>query len=225
VRLNTFLLEWSQKKGKGLTMIDIDETIFKTFAKIKVIKNGSVIRELDNQEFNTYDRQDDEEFDFGEFRNAELFNKTSKPIKKTIERILSMIKKIGDKGSKIVFLTARTNFDDKNTFLDTFRKYGIPIDDIYVERAGNYIKTTTDKIAPIKKSIIMKYIQSGEYRRVRLIDDDIKNCKTFLELKNDITDELKEKVRRIHGLDDTEEEPIKFFALQVTDDGTLKEIN
>jgi len=206
-------------------MIDIDETIFKTFAKIKVIKNGSVIRELDNQEFNTYDRQDDEEFDFGEFRNAELFNKTSKPIKKTIERILSMIKKIGDKGSKIVFLTARTNFDDKNTFLDTFRKYGIPIDDIYVERAGNYIKTTTDKIAPIKKSIIMKYIQSGEYRRVRLIDDDIKNCKTFLELKNDITDELKEKVRRIHGLDDTEEEPIKFFALQVTDDGTLKEIN
>ena len=225
MRLNTFLLEWSQKKGKGLTMIDIDETIFKTFAKIKVIKNGSVIRELDNQEFNTYDRQDDEEFDFGEFRNAELFNKTSKPIKKTIERILSMIKKIGDKGSKIVLLTARTNFDDKNTFLDTFRKYGIPIDDIYVERAGNYIKTTTDKIAPIKKSIIMKYIQSGEYRRVRLIDDDIKNCKTFLELKNDITDELKEKVRRIHGLDDTEEEPIKFFALQVTDDGTLKEIN
>ena len=225
MRLDTFLLEWSQKKGKGITFYDIDETIFKTFAKIKVIKNGSVIRELDNQEFNTYERQDDEDFDFGEFRNAELFNKTSKPIKKTIERILSMVKKIGDKGSKIVLLTARTDFDDKNTFLDTFRKYGIPIDDIYVERAGNYIKTTTDKIAPIKKSIIMKYIQSGEYRRVRLIDDDIKNCKTFLELKNDITDELKEKVRRIHGLDDTEEEPIKFFALQVKEDGTIKEIN
>lgn len=222
MRLNNYLLEWSKRKGKGITFFDIDETIFKTFAKISVMKNGEIIRKLDNQEFNTYERQEGEEFDFGEFRNAEFFNKTSKPIEKTIKRIESIMEKTNDKGSKIVFLTARSDFDDKNKFLETFRKHGIPIDNIYVERAGNYIKSISDRIAPIKKSIIMKYLKSGEYRRVRLIDDDLKNCKTFLELKNEITDELKNKVRMLHNIDD--DEPIKFFALQVNGEGDLKEI-
>ena len=40
----TFL---SEAEGKGLTIFDIDETMFITKAKVKVVKNGKVIKKLD----------------------------------------------------------------------------------------------------------------------------------------------------------------------------------
>ena len=43
--------------GSGtLTIFDIDETLFHTKAKVAVVKDGNVVRMLDNQEFNTYKR-------------------------------------------------------------------------------------------------------------------------------------------------------------------------
>ena len=54
MRLKQHLNELASDFGKGITFIDIDETIFHTFAKIKVFKDGKLKRELDNQEFNTY---------------------------------------------------------------------------------------------------------------------------------------------------------------------------
>jgi hypothetical protein len=70
MKFNSFLNELASQYGKGITFIDIDETIFNTFAKIYVIKDGKVIKKLSNQEFNTYDLQDRESFDFREFRDA-----------------------------------------------------------------------------------------------------------------------------------------------------------
>jgi hypothetical protein len=56
---------------QGLTIFDIDDTLLHTTARIRVVKNGAVVRELTNQEFNTYTLAPGEEFDFGEFRSAE----------------------------------------------------------------------------------------------------------------------------------------------------------
>ena len=50
----TFILE---AERKGLTMFDVDETMFITKAKVKVMKNGKVVKKLDNQEFNTYKKK------------------------------------------------------------------------------------------------------------------------------------------------------------------------
>ena len=59
--------------GKGtLTIFDIDETLFHTKAKVKVMKGGTLVRELDNQEFNTYKRKPGEEYDFGQFKNDSI---------------------------------------------------------------------------------------------------------------------------------------------------------
>ena len=65
VKFKTFLLEAA---GKGLTMFDVDETMFMTKAKVHVVKDGKVIKKLDNQQFNTYKKKPGEEFDFGEFK-------------------------------------------------------------------------------------------------------------------------------------------------------------
>ena len=176
----TFLLE---AEGKGLTMFDVDETMFKTKAKVKVInKNGKVIKKLDNQQFNLYKKKAGEEFDFGEFKNAEVFNRTSTPIARMINKVKVILKNATKKGSKVIIVTARPNFDDKELFLDTFRNQGIDIDKIYVERAGNL---GSGPAAENKKVIFRKYLDQKIYKRIRLFDDAKSNLKAFLSLQKD----------------------------------------
>jgi putative chitinase len=163
----------------ALTIFDIDDTLFHTTAKIKVIKNGKVVRSLTNQEFNNYQLQPGEEFDFGEFRNAEKFAQESEPIKPMI----NTLKRILDRATntKVIMLTARADFDDKEKFLDTFEKYGIDMSRVHVHRAGNL---PGDDPPAIKKAIwVRKYLNTGKYSRVNLIDDSMSNLKVFKSLK------------------------------------------
>ena len=79
--------------GSGtLTIFDIDETLFHTKATVKGVEDGQVIRELDNQQFNTYKRKPGEEYDFGNFKNAEYFRKTSTPVVKMINKAKAIVK-------------------------------------------------------------------------------------------------------------------------------------
>jgi hypothetical protein len=224
MRFNNYITELASIYGKGITFIDIDETIYHTFAKIHVIndKSGAVVQSLNNQEFNTYSLPDGHHFDFAEFKNAKLFNKTSIPIPATVNRIKRMFKNIGMRGSKVIFLTARADFDDKEVFLDTFRQIGIPIDDIYAERAGN---DRTGTAADMKKRIVMKYINTGEYRRVRMLDDDMANLKTFLKLQNEVPPATIKKIMKKYNIQGEESIPvIEFYALFVNKTGALSRI-
>ena len=179
VKFKTFLEEQS---GKGLTMFDVDETMFITKAKVKVMKNGKVVKKLDNQEFNTYKKKAGEEYDFGEFKDAEVFNRTSTPIARMINKVKAILKNAVKAGSKVIIVTARPNFDNKKLFLDTFRNQGIDIDKIYVERAGNL---GGGPAADNKKVIFRKYLDQNIYKRIRLFDDARSNLKAFLSLQKD----------------------------------------
>ena len=184
--MEKFLTYLEEASGIGLTMFDVDETMFKTKAKVKVInKNGKVIKKLDNQQFNLYKKKAGEEFDFGEFKNAEVFNRTSTPIARMINKVKVILKNATKKGSKVIIVTARPNFDDKELFLDTFRNQGIDIDKIYVERAGNL---GGGPAADNKKVIFRKYLDQKIYKRIRLFDDAKSNLKAFLSLKKDYPD-------------------------------------
>ena len=178
----TFLLE---AQGKGLTIFDIDETMFITKAKVKVVKNGKVIKKLDNQQFNTYKKKAGEEYDFGEFKDAKVFNRTSTPIARMINKVKVILKNATKAGSKVIIVTARPNFDDKKLFLDTFRNQGIDIDKIYVERAGNL---GGGPAAENKKVIFKKYLDQKIYKRIRLFDDAMSNLKMFLSLQKTYPD-------------------------------------
>lgn len=183
--MKNFKIYLEEQSGKGLTIFDIDETMFITKAKVKVVKDGKVIKKLDNQEFNTYKKKPGEEYDFGEFKNAEVFNRTSTPIARMINKVKAILKNATRKGSKVIIVTARPNFDNKKLFLDTFRKQGIDIDKIYVERAGNL---GSGPAAENKKIIFKKYLNQNIYKRIRLFDDAISNLKIFLSLKKDYPD-------------------------------------
>jgi len=163
----------------GLTIWDIDETLFRTKARVHIVNGGKIIKTLGNKQYNTYNLQPGESFDFSEFRDARHFRDTSEPIAKAIRKLIAMHKNIKARGSKMIVITARSDFDDRDIFLDTFRQQGIDIDDIHVHRAGNLGAMPS---APAKKIFIKQYLDTGKFTRARLFDDAVSNLQMFKDL-------------------------------------------
>nr|DAH71167.1 MAG TPA: acid phosphatase [Caudoviricetes sp.] len=187
-----------------ISFFDIDETIFHTHALINVVKDGEIVKKLTNKEFNTYKLQDGEEFDFSEFRDSLVFYNTSKPINNVIKLVKRYIDNI--KGNdRVIFLTAREDFKDKEKFLDTFRKYGINIDhpNVYVERSGNL--KFIEKVHQRKNFIVRKYLKTKLYSDVKMYDDSHNNLYNFIMLQKSFPD-------------------CNFNAVQVIGNGKLKKI-
>ena len=215
--------------GAGITFIDIDETIFRTFAKMIVRDKitGVINVELDNMEFNSYKLKDGEEYDYHQFRDAALFRKTSIPIPQTVKRIKKMIKGIASKynrDSKIIFLTARSDLDNKHEVLNTFRDHGIKMDPsiVYVERAGNDQSGT---IPEVKQKIMLKYLMTGKYRRVRLLDDHKPNVKALLDIKKKFGKQVDNKVIKFYNIPEDENFPVvQYFGLWVKPNGSLEQV-
>lgn len=189
--------------GSGtLTIFDIDETLFHTKAMIKVVKDGKVVRELDNQQFNTYKLKAGEEFDFGQFRSAKIFRETSTPITRMIAKAKAIVKAKNNVASRAIIVTARADFDDKQMFLQTFRDHGLPIDQMHVERSGNLGISSP---AEAKKVVFRKYLNTKNYTKTRLYDDAMSNLKAFLELQSEYPN-------------------IEFEAWFVKEDGSVKRV-
>ena len=189
--------------GSGtLTIFDIDETLFHTTAKVNVMKDGKVVRKLDNQEFNTYQRKEGETYDFGQFKDAAHFRKTSKPVDRMIEKAKAIVKAKNNPHSRAIICTARADFDDKEMFLQTFRDHGLPIDQMHVERAGNL---DIDSSAAAKQVVFRKYLNTNNYVKARLYDDAMSNLVAFLELKDEYPN-------------------IEFEAWFVKSDGSVKKV-
>lgn len=176
----TFKSYLSEESNKHtLHVFDIDDTLLHTTAKIHVRnKEGHIVDTLSNQQFNDHKLPSGHSYDFGEFRNSVKFRKESKPIHSMISKVKALSKK---PGHHIIFNTARANFDDKNTFLRTFKDQGIPMDKIHVIRAGNMNMEGTP--AAKKAIVIHGYIKKHGYNDVHMYDDSKTNLKAFLGLK------------------------------------------
>jgi hypothetical protein len=126
-------------------------------------------------------------------------------MKPMIAKLNAILKNAGD--SKVIMLTAREDFDNKDLFLDTFRQHGINIDLIHVHRAGNI---RGDAIPADKKAVFVRqYLDTGKYGRVRMYDDSMTNLKVFNKLQQEYPN-------------------VKFSAYFVNHDGsirTVKDVN
>ena len=177
---NEFLAE---KAGKGLTIFDIDDTMFVSKAKVRVKnKNTGKVKELSPQEYNSYKLGKDEEWEYGEFKSAKIFYQTATPIARMIAKAKAIIKNATARGSKVIIVTARADMDNKDLFLKTFEAHGIPMKNVYVERAGN----VGGKNSAANKTVVFKkYLDTNKYARVRLFDDHMDNLKALLNLKRE----------------------------------------
>jgi len=201
--INYILSKIRLLKLKKLYFFDIDDTVFSTAGKVRVVDSGgNILHSLSTDEFNRYVLKPGEEFDFFEFEDGDLFFKTAQPIQRTINIIKSLL---NNELNKVIFLTARADMKNKDQFLKTFHKYGIPIFDrslIYIERAGNL----GIKANEAKSIIVSKYLDTGNYSHVTLFDDCSKNIASFLSLQ--------------------EEYPkIVFKAVQILNKGDLVAVN
>lgn len=167
---------------RTLNVWDIDDTLFKTDARVKIMKNGKMVRYLEPGEYNHYVRKPGEEFDFMEFRDGKLFRQSAKPINNVLDKARTIIMNQTENSESII-LTARSDFHDHHEFLQAFRDHGFPIDHVYVERTGNlsYLNPTA-KMHTLKAVVLKKYINSGKYDRVRIWDDSKANLDMLLKL-------------------------------------------
>ncbi len=162
-----------------LVIFDIDDTLVHTQTKVHVVKDGQVTKELNSHEFTHYKLQPGEQFDFENFRNAKEFFTNSKPIIPMMNQLKNDIAT----GNKVVMVTARADFDDRELFLDTFRKYGVNMNKVHVYRAGNMTgKMQTEEK---KKIIIRNLLDQGNYTKAIMYDDAEPNLQSFVELKKE----------------------------------------
>lgn len=199
--MKTFI-EFIFEKAEALHVYDIDDTLVRPTAKIHVKdRTGQIVKTLDTHEYAKSSRTplpSGYSYDFGEFRSAEKFNRESIPIKSMISHVRLMS---ANKNNKVIFNTARSNLDDKNKFVDTFKKHGVNMNRIHVLRAGNISSKET---GPQKKArIISGYINSHSPSEVHMYDDDTGNLDQFLNLNQ-------------------RHPNVKFYAHHVQPDGTHK---
>jgi FMN phosphatase YigB (HAD superfamily) len=173
--------EYNDYKDGYLTIFDIDDTLFHTTAQIIIRKPGAADKKLTSAEYNTYKMQPGEKADFSEFSDANLFYREAKPITKMLEKAKAILADTKNHpNNRVIIVTARPDFDDRDKFLATFKKYGFDIDNVRVERAG---KINAPSPGQAKAIIINNYLNSKQYNKVRLFDDSINNLKEFLKLE------------------------------------------
>lgn len=170
-------------KLSSLTIWDIDDTLFTTDTKVHVVRDGKRIKSITPAEFNVYKLKTGESLDFSDFRSAKVFADTARPINnvfKTAKAILNKFSRSPNK--KTVIVTARADLDNKQLFLDTFKKYGFNVDNVHVHRAGNIGAGSS---ADNKKVVIRKLLKQTPYSIARLFDDASENLDKFLELQSE----------------------------------------
>lgn len=164
---------------RKLVIFDIDDTLVHTQTQVHVVKDKQIVKSLNSHEFTHYKLQDGESFDFGAFRNAKEFFDNAKPIIPMLDQLKQDIAT----GNKVVMVTARADFDDRELFLDTFRKYGVNMNKVHVYRAGNMTgKIQTEEK---KKIIIRNLLNNGQYTKAIMYDDAVPNLESFVELKKE----------------------------------------
>lgn len=181
--MQRFLDFITEAAGHGLHVFDVDDTLFHTTAKIKVMKGDKQVDSLTNSQYNTHKLPPGHHYDYSEFRSAEKFDAESKPNQRMLSKMKSLHDKTKKSSGKVIINTARADFDDKDKFLGTFKKHGVDIDNIHVYRAGNDKGEGT--VGEKKANIIRKHLESGKYGNASLYDDSEQNLNHFLNLKKD----------------------------------------
>lgn len=121
-----------------LAFIDLDMTLFFTKGNLYIKKDGKRIKTLTQDEYNSYVREPGEEYDFHDFKSAEVLVKTAIPNQPMIDKAIQLYKD----GWEVAILTARGDLDDKNIVVDFFNSYGLEVghyedNKIHVIRSGN----------------------------------------------------------------------------------------
>jgi hypothetical protein len=167
------------KPKKTVHAYDVDETLFSHGKKGKPnvqvhVKDasGKRVKSLSNQEFNTHKLEKGHSYDFGEFQSAKKFTQTAAPNKKVIKHLQRQQKR----GHNIHLITARSKFDDTDTFHKHLKKHGIDVPKQNIHYTGGMKGGDVgDKKVTVANAVAKKHKTSS----VHMYDDAAKVHKSF----------------------------------------------
>jgi len=142
--------------GNRLVIFDLDDTIVRTDAKIKIVdrKTGKVIKVLTPQEFNTFESKPDKHvLDFGDFLNPEILRQG-----RFIHEIFNKLKSYYKRGIPVAIVTARSS---SKLVRDFFLENGIDIHPHLVIAISDPQYDYKGTIADRKKEAIKDLIDLG----------------------------------------------------------------
>lgn len=164
-----------------MVFVDIDETLLFTTAKINVVKDGNIVKRLTNQDYNSYELKPGESYDYAEFADSDLLSKTSSPNLPMIDKVKQMYKD----GHEVVLLTARGNFDCKETIAKYFNSLGVPVghykdSKIHIARTGRDKYQSYGQSHTRKRHVIEKILkQRPDISFIEMYDDHPQNLEEF----------------------------------------------
>ena len=102
--------------------------------------------------------------------------KSPRPIIKTISEIKRIFNNMDYRGSKVVLLIDHSMKPHIDIFKLMIQKKGMNEIDVRFMSDGNF-----------SKDVIMEYVNSGKYKRIKLIDNNLTNIKNFISLNHEST--------------------------------------
>lgn len=161
-------------KGNKLVIFDLDDTIIKTDAKIKIIdrKTGVIIRELSPKDFNLFKTKSTHILDFDDFNSPEILRQG-----KFIFSIFDKLKEYYNSGIPVAILTARSSSKLVREF---FLVNGIDIHPDLVIAINDPMYDYIGSVAEMKKQAIKEFIDEG-YTDLIFFDDNEDNLKLAKE--------------------------------------------
>lgn len=161
-------------KSNKLVIFDLDDTIIRTDAKIKIIdrKTGVIIRELSPEEFNLFRTKSTHILDFDDFNCPEILRQG-----KFIFYVFDRLKEYYNSGVPVAILTARSSSEMVREF---FLENGIDIHPDLVIAINDPMYDYTGSVAEMKKQAIKEFIDDG-YTDLIFFDDSEDNLRLAKE--------------------------------------------
>jgi len=155
-------------KGDRLVIFDLDDTLVKTDAKIKIVHRRSkkIIMELTPQEFNNLENVSSHMLDFDDFDCPEILRQG-----RIIHSVFSKLKSYYKKGIPVSIVTARSS---SKLVRDFFLENGIDIHPSLIIAVNDPVLNLNGSIPEKKQEAIKGLIDSG-YTKLVFFDDSQDN--------------------------------------------------
>ena len=160
----------AQTVYKTAYVLDFDECLATTDAKINIFRNGAFYKSLNSKEYNEYKRKPGDKLDFSEFNDGEkIINAERYKMWYVVKNVSDAIKE-GNKTAVLYILSARSSV--VRPFIYKFLKsYGIEIDLENILTIGDNVGKVNISEEKRKALVALK----NEYDYVVFYDDDPKN--------------------------------------------------
>ena len=170
------MLKLKEIKKDRLVIFDLDDTLVKTDAKIKILnrRTRDVIAELTPQDFNNFQKKSGHILNFDEFEDPEILRQGE-----IIHSIFSKLKRYYHGGIPVAIVTARSSSEMVRSF---FLENGIDIHPDLVIAVNDPSLNMEGNIAERKQKAIRDLIDQG-YTDLIFFDDNEDNLNLAKKLE------------------------------------------